>query len=151
MSKGIYCLVFRNPAMELPVGSLGNVKFDAGWHIYVGSALGSGGLKRVMRHIRLYRTKEGNARWHVDTLLLSPLVMLSDIVYAVTDQPYECLLARGLDGVAVRGFGCSDCRCYSHLMYRTADPVEEIVAVMGALGLEGTNNTIKSIRIEHYS
>jgi Uri superfamily endonuclease len=149
MSKGIYCLVFQNPAMELAVGRLGKLTLCEGWHIYVGSALGSGGLKRARRHIRLYQTKEGNARWHVDSLLLSPLVTLSGIVYALTDLPYECRLAQALDGASVRGFGCSDCRCSSHLLYRPSDPVEEILAVMGALGLEGINKTIKSIRIEH--
>ena len=83
MSKGIYCLVFQNPAMELAVGRLGKLTLCEGWHIYVGSALGSGGLKRARRHIRLYQTKEGNAWWHVDSLLLSPLVTLSGIVYAL--------------------------------------------------------------------
>ena len=149
MSKGIYCLVFQNPAMELPVGGLGTVTLSRGWHIYVGSALGSGGLKRVRRHIRLYRTKEGNPRWHVDHLLLSPLVTLRGVVYAHTDHTLECRLAQSLDGASVRGFGSSDCRCVSHLLYRPSDPAEEILTMMGALGLVGINKTIKSIKIEH--
>ena len=43
MDKGIYCLVFENPACAIGIGALGPVPFPAGWHIYVGSALGSGG------------------------------------------------------------------------------------------------------------
>lgn len=58
MDKGVYCLVFHNPACTVRIGALGEIAFRKGWHIYVGSALGSGGLKRLGRHIALAADKD---------------------------------------------------------------------------------------------
>ena len=69
MDKGIYCLVFKNPACTVRIGALGPVAFREGWHIYVGSALGSGGLARLDRHIALARDRDKRPKWHVDYLL----------------------------------------------------------------------------------
>lgn len=60
--KGVYCLIFKNQTCKIEVGKKGKFSFDSGFHIYVGSALGSGGLKRVKRHINLSRNKDQNPR-----------------------------------------------------------------------------------------
>lgn len=135
MDKGIYCLVFENPACTIRIGALGDLAFESGWHIYVGSALGSGGLKRLERHIALARDRHRHPKWHIDYLLTEPRFMLTSAVFAVTTERLECPVANGLDGGGVPGFGCSDCRCHSHLVHRNGDPRGEITAVFRQLGL----------------
>ncbi|RXE56852.1 endonuclease III [Methanoculleus taiwanensis] len=135
MDKGVYCLLFRNRPGEIRVGSLGSVPFAGGWHCYVGSALGSGGLARAERHVRLSRERDRSPRWHVDYLLLDPRFTLSAIVSAPTSRGVECDLARLISECPVPGFGCSDCRCRSHLFWRPENPTEEVTAAFRALGL----------------
>lgn len=136
MDRGVYCLVFCNAGCSIEVGRLGRCEFAHGWHVYVGSALGPGGLKRACRHARLAHNRDRPPTWHVDYLLLSPHFSLRAIYCAPTGDPVECAVARGLGGLSVPGFGCSDCRCSSHLFSRSRDPGEEICRVLGGLGLE---------------
>ena len=96
MDKGVYCLVFKNPGCTIRVGALGNLTFQDGWHIYVGSALGSGGLQRLRRHISLAHLRDKRPTWHVDYLLTSPCFSLMYAVYAFTQERFECSLARTL-------------------------------------------------------
>ena len=143
MSKGVYALVFSNRPCSLPVGSLGEVRFRRGWHIYVGSALGPGGFARLDRHQRLALARDRPPRWHVDRLLLSPSFTLRHLVCAPADTDRECDLAGILDREGIPGFGCSDCSCESHLFYRKADPFGEVREAMASLGLAPVSKTIK--------
>ncbi|MGB9940769.1 GIY-YIG nuclease family protein [Methanosarcina sp.] len=133
--KGVYCLIFENRACKFEVGKKGEFSFDAGFHIYVGSALGSGGLKRVKRHINLSRNRDRNPRWHVDYLHLNPAFRLVSAVYAFTSDRLECTLASRIGGDSVSGFGCTDCACSSHLFYRNKSPLLEVIETFEALGL----------------
>ncbi|NYT05438.1 MAG: DUF123 domain-containing protein [Methanomicrobiales archaeon] len=136
MDKGIYCLVFSNPGTACVVKRLGTVAFRGGWHIYVGSALGPGGLARVGRHFRLAREHAGKPVWHVDVLLLEPAFRLEYALCGVTRQRLECRLAAAIGGDMVPRFGCSDCRCPSHLFYRKENPRNDIIAAFRDLGIE---------------
>jgi Uri superfamily endonuclease len=142
MDKGIYCLVFRNPGCLIHIGALGALTFRAGWHIYVGSALGSGGLQRLGRHISLTRQHDKQPKWHVDYLLTSLGFSLVYAVYAVTADRLECQLARELNKGSIPKFGCSDCSCISHLLYRQGNPKEEILAAFRGLKLDPVIKTI---------
>jgi Uri superfamily endonuclease len=142
MDKGIYCLVFENPACTLRIGALGPVPFPAGWHIYTGSALGSGGLARLLRHIALSQMKEKAPKWHVDYLSTDPRFILRYTVHAVTEERLECRLASALGEPGITGFGCSDCSCSSHLLTRGADPRKEILSAFRGLGLVPVTKTI---------
>ena len=142
MDKGIYCLVFKNPGCTVRVGALGEIHFQPGWHCYVGSALGSGGLKRLERHISLATQQDKRPKWHVDYLHTSSCFSLVYAVYAVTDERLECRLAHELGEGGVPGFGCSDCTCTSHLFYRKCDPQDEILAAFRNLGLIPVTTTI---------
>ena len=144
MDKGIYCLVFRNPACTVRIGALGDMAFETGWHVYVGSALGSGGLKRLERHIHLYTERGRPPKWHVDYLLVDPRFFLSYAVFAATPDRLECRLAGTLRGEHIRGFGCSDCDCPSHLMYRSKDPRQELAGAFRHLGLDPAIKRIMS-------
>ena len=144
MDKGIYCLVLKNPACTVRVGALGPLPFATGWHCYIGSALGPGGLVRLERHIGLAEHRDRQPKWHIDYLLTDPRFVVAYAVSAPTEERFECqlaaVLARG--GTSVSGFGCSDCDCPSHLMYRSRDPQREIVAAFSGLGLSPGIKTI---------
>lgn len=138
--KGVYCLVFENDSCEIKIGKLGNIPFKKGHHIYIGSALGPGGLKRVKRHISLSENRDKNPRWHIDYLHLNHNFKLIAAVYAATNKRYECLLAQKFiqkeNGSCILNFGCSDCSCVSHLYYRKQYPVIEIEQSFIESGLE---------------
>ncbi len=142
MDKGIYCLVLRSRPCNIRIGRLGDRQFPDGWLVYVGSALGPGGLKRVARHIRLAREKDRKPRWHIDYLTLSHHVILERVVCAPTARQLECTLAREIGGDSVAGFGCSDCSCHSHLFIRSTDPEGEILNAFRRIGLDAKSKTI---------
>ncbi len=99
------------------VGSLGSIIFPEGYYAYTGSARGSGGLKRLERHMRLMQSQSQTRRWHIDYIL--PSVDFIGSVITRTDQNLECIVANriGDDLSAIPAFGCTDCSCYSHLHY----------------------------------
>ncbi|HUH78675.1 MAG TPA: GIY-YIG nuclease family protein [Methanoregula sp.] len=135
MDKGIYCLVFFSRGCTVPVGALGDISFAAGWYVYVGSALGSGGLKRLDRHVDLFLSRDRKPTWHVDYLLTCPDMSLGYAICAPTPARLECRLAREIGGPGVAGFGCSDCACTSHLLFREGDPRSELLGAFAALRL----------------
>jgi Uri superfamily endonuclease len=142
MDKGIYCLVFQTSGCTIRIGALSTLTFRAGWHIYVGSALGSGGLQRLNRHISLARLCDKQPKWHVDYLLTSPCFSLMYAVSAVTADRLECQLARELNEDEIPKFGCSDCSCTSHLLYRQGDPEQELLTAFRKLQLDPAIKTI---------
>lgn len=114
-SGGTYALIVEVPEpTTVAVGALGSVEFDAGWYVYVGSALGPGGFGRVDRHRRVASGDHEVRHWHVDYLLGETRARI-DAVAAVAGRDVECRLARELGGHTVPGFGASDCNCDGHL------------------------------------
>lgn len=113
---GAYALLLRLDAASgivLPNSASGVLR--PGWHAYVGSARGPGGVRgRLARHFR----KDKPLHWHVDRIT------------AVADGAQACavpggnecdiadaLLTTGNFRISVSGFGNSDCkRCDSHLL-----------------------------------
>jgi Uri superfamily endonuclease len=94
--------------LKIKTGKLGSISFEKGFYAYVGSALNS--LEKwVGRHLR----SEKKTFWHIDYLLKRSKVI--EVIYAETGNRKECLLARELSFVS--NFGCSDCRCKSHLFF----------------------------------
>ncbi len=114
---GSYCLCLRVArALSLRVGSLGVVSFPPGRYIYVGSAL-RGLEMRLKRHIELNMGRRSNTFWHIDYLLRDPNIEIEAIFIRFSEKRIECEVADSVSrmGRAVVGFGCSDCRCISHL------------------------------------
>jgi Uri superfamily endonuclease len=142
MDKGVYCLVFENPSCTVRLGALGEIAFRRGWHIYVGSALGSGGLARLERHVALSRNKDRRPTWHVDYLSMCPSFCLRSTIHAKTVERLECRLAASIGGENIPGFGASDCNCVSHLFYRRSDPLVETEAAFRSLGLTACTKTL---------
>ena len=124
--KGTYALVLQLERQEeIAIGKLGAFTFPAGYYLYVGSALGPGGLEaRLARH----RRRDKKLRWHIDYLLEH--AQLVEVWSAVSTARLECLwaqAARQLPGseTPVPGFGSSDCRCPSHLIRLVRKPSYE--------------------------
>ena len=115
---GIYTLILSLPqAGKIEIGTLGAIDFAGGFYAYTGSARGPGGLKRVDRHILVMEGIKTTRRWHIDYLL--PSASLVEVFITKTTQDLECSIAKALGKqlMAVPRFGCTDCRCFSHLHY----------------------------------
>lgn len=116
-SVGTYVLIIELPTeTPLEVGALGTHSFEAGWYAYVGSALGSGGFKRIDRHRRVAAGEHPVRHWHIDYLLGHPASSLA-AVRTVPGVDGECRIASTLRASSVPAFGCSDCSCHSHLFF----------------------------------
>jgi len=128
---GIYTLILSlSQAGQIKVGSLGAIDFAGGFYSYTGSARGPGGLKRVDRHIRVLEGIKTTRRWHIDYLL--PHTSLEEVFITRTSLNLECSIAKALGRhlMAVPRFGCTDCRCLSHLHYSLE--LQEMRAVAAA-------------------
>jgi Uri superfamily endonuclease len=101
----------------LEIGRLGRRTFRPGRYVYLGSALGPGGVAaRLNRHLRANK----RTHWHIDYLTPAAPIVGTGTVYG--PDRCECTWAhalRKLDGATapVNGFGSSDCRsgCIAHL------------------------------------
>lgn len=116
--KGCYCIVIElKEEVRIKVGALGHVSFPKGIYFYVGRAMGPGGIEaRISRH-----KKKGwkRPRWHIDYLLEHSDVV-GELLFPRSED--ECRIARDLlemagGMVVASGFGSSDCRCPTHLIY----------------------------------
>ncbi len=116
MTKGAYQLHLRlDRSVRIKVGKLGMFLFPAGKYVYTGSAL-NGLENRLARHFR----KRKKTRWHIDYLLRH--AQIEDVTVVETEERIECELNRQVLNrhdarVIVKGFGSSDCRCPTHLVY----------------------------------
>ncbi len=117
VTKGAYCLCINVQwDIAVEVGALGNITFPKGEYVYVGSALNS--LEpRIKRHTLTSIGSHAVTHWHVDYLLREPAAIIQEIYVVETDEKLECSIAEKVaeNGQPVKGFGCSDCRCVSHL------------------------------------
>jgi len=99
----------------------------------------SGLQSRLRRHFRA----EKRYYWHID--YLSGEGSIQNVSYAETTEKKECDLANrlSLKLPAVAGFGCSDCRCRSHLFFHPERrPLEKLVDdAFLSLGLKPVSST----------
>ncbi len=125
MEKGTYALLLAlEKEVTIAVGKLGLFTFPSGYYLYLGSAQG-GIYPRVKRHLR----REKRLRWHIDYLLEHAEVM--EVWHAPGEGSQECLWCQvaqemSQSEVLFPGFGSSDCRCSSHLVYYPSMPSFEL-------------------------
>ena len=113
---GAYAVALHlSQPVPLALNAVSGSTAPAGWHVYLGSARGPGGLKaRLSRHLR----RKKKVHWHVDRLTLRADLLLASTVREgdecslverlLKEQDLMCLLP---------GFGSTDCRtCPSHLL-----------------------------------
>lgn len=113
--KGTYCLLINLKShSKITIGKLGTIDFKKGHYVYVGSALNS--LNgRILRHLK----EDKKLHWHIDYFLASANSEIEEVIYTVSDEKLECELARKIAerGSGISEFGCSDCKCESHLFF----------------------------------
>lgn len=109
---------------ECRVGRLGAIHLAPGVYAYVGSALGPGGLAARLRH---HAGAAPRPHWHIDHLRRRlPLaeVWLDDGGGRL-EHAWAAALAELRGARPVPRFGCSDCRCATHLLHFPAPPSSE--------------------------
>jgi len=137
---GSYALEFTlYQPQRLNVGRLGEIYFPQGEYIYVGSALGPGGLRaRLGRHLQ---KDTFSCHWHIDylrsyadTRSLCYLMKSAGTIHldssqaqdksALGQKPVECIWSQTLSAlpyanIPAPGFGASDCHsgCCAHLIH----------------------------------
>jgi Uri superfamily endonuclease len=121
--KGTYGLLLRlAEAREIEVGRLGRFVFKASYYLYVGSALGPGGLAaRLGRHL----VGEKSPFWHIDYLRAVAVVTAVCWLESSVRHEHEwATAAQQLPDamIPVPRFGASDCRCPAHLIYFAQPP-----------------------------
>lgn len=110
-----YCLLIKLKDNEtIKIGKIGEIDFQEGYYVYIGSALNS--LEgRIKRHLK----EEKKLFWHVDYLLASSNSKIEEVIFEKSGEKWECEIAREIatSGLLINQFGCSDCKCNSHLFY----------------------------------
>lgn len=137
VGTGTYILALRLWApCERPVGRLGPVALAAGWYLYVGSAMGPGGLyARLARH-RRQQWSGKRLHWHID--YVRECAQWAGAWVRPSGECLECEWASALRAlptarVVAPGLGASDCGCPSHLVWAPALPDDGwFSAVLGA-------------------
>jgi Uri superfamily endonuclease len=138
-ASGCYALQLHlADTQRFQVGRLGEYKFPAGDYIYLGSAIGPGGLQaRLGRHLR----GDGHPHWHIDWL--RAITVVKGFYYLETKLPLECLWSQVLIScpearVPVPRFGASDCKssekpCAAHLVWFKSgvhpESIQEVLSV----------------------
>ena len=115
--KGTYCLCIKHKTeKKLNIGALGEINFPTGKYIYIGSALNSL-IPRLERHLKTSKGNHQITHWHIDYFLREKEVEIQSIFIIENEDHLECKLAAeiALYGEPVPHFGCSDCKCPSHL------------------------------------
>jgi len=116
-SKGTYILILQLKKMKrITIGKLGEIKFSRGNYAYVGSAFGPGGLNSRINHHR--QTLKKRFHWHID--YLREEAELKKVWVSDHGENLEHEWASILKKIAIKsipGFGCSDCKCESHLFH----------------------------------
>ena len=111
--KGSYVLLVKNDRLHtITVGKMGSIEFGSGFYAYVGSAMNNL-EKRILRHC----SPKKKLFWHIDYLLEKTEVV--KVFHVESSRKTECALAEKLSDrlQSIPKFGCSDCRCGSHLFY----------------------------------
>jgi len=120
---GTYALVLSCASTaRIQVGRLGMMQLQRGYYVYLGSALGPGGLHaRIAHHQKLAR----RPHWHIDYLRAYTRLQSVWLNYDGKRHEHEWAEAmQKVEGATIPlpGFGSSDCRCTSHLCFFKHSP-----------------------------
>jgi Uri superfamily endonuclease len=130
--KGSYILLVQLPEKQtITVGSLKDIHFPSGYYAYVGSAMG--GIKSRLSH---HCKQSKRPHWHIDYLLQKAFI--NGVILCETRDRVECAIAQALSHQfdSIPRFGCSDCRCQSHLFFATKEMKSEVIAILNRLGMQ---------------
>lgn len=121
-APGSYAVILTNNTRKtIPVGRRGQLDIEPGYYLYVGSAFGSGGLRaRVGRHSR----SDKPMRWHIDYVRSHMSFHEAWYSKRPTNQEHDWagLLQAQPEFLPLKGIGCSDCNCETHLFFSSSSP-----------------------------
>ncbi len=115
---GTYALILLCASQaRVQIGSLGTMQVERGYYVYVGSALGPGGLQARIAH---HQKRSSKPHWHIDYLRAH--TSLHSLWLSYDRRRHEHEWARALQKVKgatipLPRFGASDCTCPSHLFF----------------------------------
>ncbi len=125
-----YLLVIKlKESHSIRIGKPGVINFEAGFYYYTGSAKRTI-ASRILRHLR----KEKKLHWHID-YLLNPAYSKTVEIW-ISNKINECELAYFLSKnciTSVTGFGCSDCKCNSHLFFNRENSMQRNLLIKAGL------------------
>lgn len=121
-NAGDYMIILQlEEDKTISVGSLGDIHFPKGFYVYVGSA-----RKNLDQRIAHHRALRKRRHWHMD--YLRSACRFVGAIPIRTREDLEHKLAHALSQIAgwtIENFGCTDCRCRSHLFGFAENPMHE--------------------------
>jgi Uri superfamily endonuclease len=116
--RGTYALILSCAShTRIQIGRLGTMQLQRGYYVYLGSALGPGGLRARIAHHQKPSTR---SHWHIDYLRVH--ARLRSVWLNYDGRRHEHEWARAMQkvngaSIPLPGFGASDCDCPSHLYF----------------------------------
>jgi Uri superfamily endonuclease len=141
---GTYILILKlGKHQSIKIGKLVTYPFDQGYYAYIGSAFGPGGLQaRIRHHLGISKTPH----WHVDYLRRksSPIQIWWSTTRTRCEHDWSSVMRRlSKSNQMVKGFGASDCNCFSHLFYFERNPsVTMFNKILADAGLDTAQKTV---------
>ncbi len=124
---GTYALILQAlKAQTVEIGRLGSLQVVPGYYVYIGSAFGPGGLRaRIGRHLGNTKVRH----WHIDYMMQAAFIQA--VWFSYDPVRHECDWAKAFQtmpgaSVPLKGFGSSECKCFSHLYYFAAGISKEV-------------------------
>jgi Uri superfamily endonuclease len=121
-TPGTYLLILRcRRRGVVQIGRWREIHVVPGYYLYAGSAFGPGGVRaRIARHFRTTKRRH----WHIDYLrdVAEPTAAWYTHATERCEHRWAQLLGDTAGMIAIPGFGCSDCRCRTHLYRSPAEP-----------------------------
>ena len=119
MSKiGTYIVVLKSrQAKTIQIGKLAQLDIKKGYYVYIGSAMGPGGVLARLKH---HSEVSERPHWHLDYLRAATEFYETYALFSAERK--ECEWATMMAKTAavsepMKGFGSSDCKCSTHLFY----------------------------------
>jgi Uri superfamily endonuclease len=115
---GTYALIIScASSARIQVGRLGTMQLQGGYYVYLGSALGPGGLRARITHHQKLSTRP---HWHIE--YVKAHTRLHSIWFSYDARRLEYQWTRVVQTMRgarapILGFGASDCDCRSHLYF----------------------------------
>jgi len=131
-AKGSYLLILESSSHAvITIGKKGCLTLHPGFYVYIGSALGPGGLRaRVSRH----SDRDKKQHWHID--YLRPYLQLSAVCYCACSERLEDAWSQQVGAwpeaeVPMKGFGATDRLMSTHLYYFNKRPETANLMTLG--------------------
>ena len=115
---GTYALILSCTSnARIQIGHLGTMKLQRGYYVYLGSALGPGGLRGRIAH---HQKPSPRPHWHIDYLRAYTQIQCIWFSYDARRREHQWAgVIWMMSGATIPfpGFGASDCDCQSHLYF----------------------------------